>query len=40
MAVYTKINKKDIVSINHQFEIDKILISKVLKRGLRIQITY
>jgi homoserine kinase type II len=34
MAVYTKINKKDIVSINHQFEIDKITHFKGIKKGI------
>jgi homoserine kinase type II len=34
MAVYTKINKKDIVSINHQFEIDEITHFKGIKKGI------
>jgi hypothetical protein len=33
MAVYTKINKKDIVSINNQFEMDKITYFKGIKKG-------
>jgi hypothetical protein len=40
MAVYTKINKKDIVSINDQFEMKELLISRELKKELKIQITY
>ena len=34
MAVYTKINKKDIVSINDQFGIEKIIHFKGIKKGI------
>ena len=34
MAVYTKINKKDIVSINNQYEIKKITHFKGIKKGI------
>src|SRR6056300_737862 len=34
MAVYTKINKKDIVSINYQFEMEKITHFKGIKKGI------
>ena len=34
MAVYTKINKKDIVSINNQFGIEKIIHFKGIKKGI------
>ncbi|WP_435150608.1 homoserine kinase [Candidatus Pelagibacter bacterium nBUS_44] len=34
MAVYTKINKKDIVSINDQYEIEKITHFKGIKKGI------
>ena len=34
MAVYTKINKKDIVSINDQFEMEKITHFKGIKKGI------
>ena len=34
MAVYTKINKKDIVSINNQFEMEKITHFKGIKKGI------
>ena len=34
MAVYTKINKKDISSINNQFEIEKIIQFKGIKKGI------
>ncbi len=34
MAVYTKINKKDISSINKKFEIDKIINFKGIKQGI------
>ena len=34
MAVYTKINEKDIVSINQQFEIEKITHFKGIKKGI------
>ena len=34
MAVYTKINKKDIVSINNQFEIEKIIHFEGIKKGI------
>jgi homoserine kinase type II len=34
MAVYTKINEKDIVSINNQFEMDKITYFKGIKKGI------
>jgi len=34
MAVYTKINKKDIVSINDQFEIEKITHFEGIKKGI------
>jgi homoserine kinase type II len=34
MAVYTKINKKDIVSINNQFEIEKIIHFEGIKQGI------
>ena len=34
MAVYTKINKKDIVSINNQFEMEKITDFKGIKKGI------
>ena len=34
MAVYTKINKKDIVSINNQFEIEKITHFEGIKKGI------
>ena len=34
MAVYTKINKKDIVSINDQFEIEKIAHFEGIKKGI------
>ena len=41
MAVYTKINKEDIFSINNQFDIEKIIqFSRVLKKELKIQIIY
>ena len=33
MAVYTKINEKDIVSINDQFEMEKITHFKGIKKG-------
>ena len=34
MAVYTKINKKDISYINKKFEIDKIIKFKGIKQGI------
>jgi homoserine kinase type II len=34
MAVYTKINKKDIDSINNQFEMEKIMHFKGIKKGI------
>ena len=34
MAVYTKINKKDIDSINNQFEMEKIIHFKGIKKGI------
>jgi homoserine kinase type II len=34
MAVYTKINKKDIVSINDQFEMERITNFKGIKKGI------
>jgi homoserine kinase type II len=34
MAVYTKINKKDIVSINNQFEMEKIIHFKGIRKGI------
>ena len=34
MAVYTKINKKDIASINDQFEMEKIIHFKGIKKGI------
>ncbi|MDC0326945.1 homoserine kinase [Candidatus Pelagibacter sp.] len=34
MAVYTKINKKDIVSINEQFDIEKIIHFEGIKKGI------
>jgi len=34
MAVYTKINKKDIVSINNQFEMERITHFKGIKKGI------
>ena len=34
MAVYTKINKKDISSINKKFEIEKIINFKGIKQGI------
>ena len=34
MAVYTKINKKDISYINKKFEIDKIISFKGIKQGI------
>ena len=34
MAVYTKINKKDISIINRQFEIEKIISFKGIKQGI------
>ena len=34
MAVYTKINKKDIVLINNQFEIEKIIHFEGIKKGI------
>jgi homoserine kinase type II len=34
MAVYTKINKKDIVSINDQFEMERITHFKGIKKGI------
>jgi len=40
MAVYTKINKKDISIINNKFDIEKILVFKVSKKELKILITY
>ena len=40
MAVYTKINKKDISYINKQFDIEKIISFKVSKKELKIQIIY
>ena len=34
MAVYTKINKKDISLINNKFEIEKIINFKGIKQGI------
>jgi homoserine kinase type II len=34
MAVYTKISKKDIISINNQFEIEKIIHFEGIKKGI------
>ena len=34
MAVYTKINKKEISYINKKFEIDKIINFKGIKQGI------
>ena len=34
MAVYTKINKKDISYINDKFEIEKIIDFKGIKQGI------
>ena len=34
MAVYTKINKKDISYINKKFEIEKIINFKGIKQGI------
>ncbi len=34
MAVYTKIHNKDILYINNQFEIDKIISFKGIKQGI------
>ena len=34
MAVYTKINKKEISFINNKFEIDKIISFKGIKQGI------
>ena len=34
MAVYTKINKKDVISINNQFEIEKIIHFEGIKKGI------
>ena len=34
MAVYTKVNKKDISLINNQFEIEKIVDFKGIKKGI------
>ena len=34
MAVYTKINKKEIVSINNQFEMERITYFKGIKKGI------
>ena len=34
MAVYTKISKKDIVSINDQFEMERITHFKGIKKGI------
>ena len=34
MAVYTKINKKDISDINRKFEIEKIINFKGIKQGI------
>ena len=34
MAVYTKIDKKDIDSINNQFEMEKITHFKGIKKGI------
>ena len=34
MAVYTKINKKDISYINKKFEIEKIISFKGIKQGI------
>ena len=34
MAVYTKINKKEISYINKKFEIDKIISFKGIKQGI------
>ena len=34
MAVYTKINKKDVASINDQFQIEKITHFKGIKKGI------
>ena len=34
MAVYTNINKKDISLINNQFEIEKIIQFKGIKKGI------
>ena len=34
MAVYTKINKKEISYINKKFDIDKILYFKGIKQGI------
>ena len=40
MAVYTKINKKEISYINKKFKIEKLLILKVSSKELKIQIIY
>ena len=34
MAVYTKINKKDIISINDQFQMETITHFKGIKKGI------
>ncbi len=34
MAVYTRVNKKDISLINNQFEIEKIIDFKGIKKGI------
>ena len=34
MAVYTKINKKDVASINDQFDIEKIIHFEGIKKGI------
>ena len=34
MAVYTKINKKDISYINKKFEVEKIINFKGIKKGI------
>ena len=34
MAVYTKINKNDVASINDQFDIEKIIHFKGIKKGI------
>ena len=40
MAVYTKINKKDISYINRKFNIEKILEFKGINKELKIQTIY
>ena len=40
MAVYTKINKKDISYINRKFEIEKFINFKGIKQGIENTVPY